>query len=60
LSAAVRAGVAAGIIASDPEDADRRISEGFQFIGIGHDVGLLSTTCRELCGRIHKEQATKG
>jgi 4-hydroxy-2-oxoheptanedioate aldolase len=54
LAAASKAGVAAGIIASDPEDADRRISEGFQFVGIGHDVGLLSTVCRELCGRITK------
>jgi 2-keto-3-deoxy-L-rhamnonate aldolase RhmA len=54
LSAASKAGVAAGIIASDPEEADRRISEGFQFVGIGHDVGLLSTVCRDLCSRIHK------
>jgi 2-keto-3-deoxy-L-rhamnonate aldolase RhmA len=46
-----RAGVAVGLMASDPDDASRRFAEGFQFVGIGHDVGLLSQICRDHCGR---------
>ena len=44
--------VPVGIIASSPEEAKSRIAEGFQFIGIGHDVGLLSATCRDICARM--------
>lgn len=45
-------GIAAGLMAADAADASRRIAEGFQFVGIGHDVGLLSLVCRELCAKV--------
>jgi 2-keto-3-deoxy-L-rhamnonate aldolase RhmA len=46
------AGVSPGIVASTPEDANKRISEGFRFVFIGQDVGLLSSACRDIAGRI--------
>lgn len=49
LAAAREAGIAAGLMAADAKDARRRIAEGFQFVGIGHDVGLLSLICRNVC-----------
>lgn len=51
-AAAMAANLPAGIIAATPEDARKRLAEGFRFIGIGHDVGLLSQTCREIVARI--------
>jgi 4-hydroxy-2-oxoheptanedioate aldolase len=54
LSAARDAGVPAGLMASDPKDANRRIAEGFQFVGIGHDVGLLSAICRQHCAGVNR------
>jgi 2-dehydro-3-deoxyglucarate aldolase len=49
---AKRTGVPSGIIAATPADANKRITEGYQFIGIGHDVGLLSSVCRDICSAI--------
>ena len=46
------AGVPPGIIAASPDDANRRIAEGYKFIGIGLDVGFLSTVCRDICDKI--------
>lgn len=37
-----KAGKPAGIFALSPEDAQRRIDEGFRFISIGTDIGLLA------------------
>jgi 2-keto-3-deoxy-L-rhamnonate aldolase RhmA len=54
LITAQTAKVPVGLMASDPEDANRRIAEGFQFVGIGHDVGHLSYTCRDLCRRVDR------
>ena len=54
LASARKAGVAAGLVARDAEDANRRLAEGFQFVAIGHDVGLLSATCRKLCGKLER------
>jgi hypothetical protein len=42
-------------MAADAADANSRIAEGFQFVGIGHDVGLLSQTCRTLCAAVPRE-----
>jgi len=42
-----------GIVAASVEEAQSRIAEGYQLIAIGHDVGLLSATCREICARMH-------
>jgi 2-keto-3-deoxy-L-rhamnonate aldolase RhmA len=55
LKAARQAGVAAGLVASDIEDANKRIGEGFQVVAIGHDVGLLSSICRDICGKITRK-----
>jgi 2-keto-3-deoxy-L-rhamnonate aldolase RhmA len=49
LAVAREAGVAAGLMAGNSDEANARIAEGFQFVGIGHDVGLLSQTCRTIC-----------
>ena len=49
------AGVAAGLVASDPEEANKRIAEGFRLVAIGHDVGLLSSVCRDLRRRINNK-----
>jgi 2-keto-3-deoxy-L-rhamnonate aldolase RhmA len=54
LARARHAGVAAGLMAADAEDANRRFAEGFQFVGIGHDVGLMSATCRRICGNVQR------
>jgi 2-keto-3-deoxy-L-rhamnonate aldolase RhmA len=54
LSAARQAKVPAGLMASDPEDAKRRIKQGFQFVGVGSDVGLLSSLCRDICRQIKR------
>jgi 2-dehydro-3-deoxyglucarate aldolase len=54
LTAARQARLPAGLMASDPDDATRRIAEGFQLVGIGHDVGLLSAICRDHCARVNR------
>ena len=51
LTAACQARVPVGLMASDADDAKRRINQGFQFVGVGSDVGLLSSLCREICAR---------
>jgi 4-hydroxy-2-oxoheptanedioate aldolase len=49
LATAKKAGIPAGLMAGDPDDAKRRLAEGFGFVGVGHDVGFLSSTCRNVC-----------
>jgi 2-keto-3-deoxy-L-rhamnonate aldolase RhmA len=56
LSQANAAGVPSGLMAADPEEANRRIDEGVQFVGIGHDVGLLSTICRTHCEGVDRKR----
>jgi 2-keto-3-deoxy-L-rhamnonate aldolase RhmA len=58
LATAQRRGIAAGLMASDADEASRRFSEGFQFVGVGHDVGLLSLVCRDLCAKVVRGQRT--
>lgn len=41
-SAARKAGKAAGILLRGPEDLERAVSEGFTFLGIGSDGGLIA------------------
>lgn len=48
LARARAAGKPAGIFATSPEDARERIAQGFQFVSIGTDVGLLSGGARGL------------
>lgn len=40
-----------GLIASGL-DIDRRVKEGFQFIGVGHDVSLLMSACKNVFSEI--------
>ena len=42
------AGKAAGIFALSPEDAQSRIAQGFRFLSIGTDIGLLANGARAL------------
>jgi 2-keto-3-deoxy-L-rhamnonate aldolase RhmA len=55
LVAAKKAKVPVGLMAADADDANRRMAEGFQFVGVGHDVGLLSSACRGLCRRVTRD-----
>lgn len=54
LTAAKRAKVAAGTIASTPEEINRRIAEGFQFIAVGSDARLLSGAASDLIRQIKR------
>ena len=42
------AGKPAGIFALDPDDARRRIAEGFAFVSLGTDIGVLGGSARAL------------
>lgn len=46
------AGKPAGIFATSPEDARRRGDEGFSFVSIGTDIGLLARGAATLLGSI--------
>lgn len=46
------AGKPAGIFATSPEDARRRGEEGFSFISIGTDIGLLARGAATLLGSV--------
>lgn len=46
------AGKPAGIFATSPEDARRRSEEGFAFISVGTDIGLLARGAAALLGSV--------
>ncbi|TAL02335.1 MAG: 2-dehydro-3-deoxyglucarate aldolase [Rhodospirillaceae bacterium] len=52
LEAAKAADKPCGIFAVDRDDASRRIQQGFRFVSIGTDVGLLAHGAKELRGAI--------
>lgn len=54
LAAAKRAKVAAGTIALTPEEINRRIAEGFQFIAVGSDARLLTGAASDLIKQIER------
>jgi 4-hydroxy-2-oxoheptanedioate aldolase len=54
LAAAKRARVPAGIIALTPDDINKRIAEGFQFIAVSTDALLLTSAARSLIGQIKR------
>jgi 2-dehydro-3-deoxyglucarate aldolase len=60
LASARKTSVTAGLVARDAEDANRRFAEGFQFVAIGHDVGLLSATCRTICNKVERQAVLSG
>ena len=49
-----RAGKPAGIFALSPEDARRRIAEGFKFVSVGTDIGILSKGAAALLGTVRE------
>jgi 4-hydroxy-2-oxoheptanedioate aldolase len=51
------AGKPAGIFALSPEDARLRASQGFRFISVGTDVGLLASGARSLLAAVTGELA---
>lgn len=54
LAAAKRAKVVAGTIALTPEEINRRIAEGFQFIAVGSDARLLTGAASDLIKQIER------
>ncbi|MCS7172398.1 MAG: aldolase/citrate lyase family protein [Armatimonadetes bacterium] len=60
LSAALGHGKAAGYLASDPEEALRRIAQGFRFVGIASDSRLLAAAASSALQRVraHLQEGT--
>lgn len=47
-----RAGVITGIYGMNLEDVERRLKQGFQFVCVGSDLGLLLERAREVLSRV--------
>jgi len=54
LAATKKAKVPAGIPAVTPDDANRRIQQGFQFIVVGSDMGFLTSAAKGILGQIKR------
>ena len=54
LAAAKKASVPAGIIATTPEEINRRLDQGFQFIMAGIDTDLLTAASKGILSQIKK------
>ena len=54
LVAAKKANMPAGIPALTPDDANRRIQQGFQFIMVGSDTGFLTAGAKGILGQIKR------
>lgn len=54
LAATKKAKVPAGILGFSPDDANRRIAQGFQFIAVASDAGLLSSGAKDILRQIKK------
>jgi len=54
LAATKKANVPAGIMAVTPDDANRRIQQGFQFILVGMDMGFLTSGAKGILGQIKR------
>lgn len=48
------AGKAAGIIASDADEAQRWFDQGVQYVTISSDLGMLATLSRKIVGQLKK------
>lgn len=53
--AAARAGRPAGILAPQAADAERYLQQGFSFVAVGSDLGLLVTGCEALLQRFARQ-----
>ncbi len=60
LEAARRHGKAAGYLASDPEEALRRIAQGFRFVGIASDSRFLAAAASAALRRVREGLAAEG
>lgn len=54
LVATKKAKVPAGILGFSPDEANRRIEQGFQFIAVASDAGLLSSGAKDILRQIKK------
>ena len=54
LAATKKAKIPAGIPAPTPDDANRRIQQGFQFILVGTDMGFLTSGGKGILGQIKR------
>ena len=54
LAATKKAKVPAGILGFSPDEAKRRIAQGFQFIAVASDAGLLSAGGKDILRQIKK------
>ena len=54
LAAAKKAKVPAGILAVTPEDVNRRLQQGFQFIMVGSDTGFLAGAAKGMLNQIKR------
>jgi 4-hydroxy-2-oxoheptanedioate aldolase len=53
------AGKAAGILTGDPDGAAHYFEQGFTFVAVGSDVGLLGQASANLAARFHQSIASK-
>lgn len=54
LAAAKKARVAAGIISLNPDEINKRIEQGFQFIAVSIDAALLTSAAKDLVQQIKR------
>lgn len=54
LAATKKAKIPAGILGFSPNEANRRIEQGFQFIAVASDAGLLSSGAKDILRQIKK------
>lgn len=51
-----QAGKHCGVVATNETDIQRRLQQGFRFIGLGMDAGLLIRSLRNLLGSVGRDQ----
>lgn len=58
LAAATRAGISCGIVALDPDQANKRVAQGFTNITLGIDVLMLIGAARSALGKVTRSPGT--
>jgi 2-keto-3-deoxy-L-rhamnonate aldolase RhmA len=59
LAAAKKAGVACGIVALDPDAANKRVAQGFTLITLGIDVLMLIGAAKAALGKVTRSTGTE-
>ena len=54
------AGIAAGILTADPDEAARYFESGFTFVAVGSDVGILARGAEKLAAQSKRFPAPSG